>query len=72
MGFEGLISFLIRNLSNDSFDEINLNINYNKLVSKYILIDFSFILYNCYIEIEEDINLVLKYIYIHLVVQNMM
>ena len=63
MGFEGLISFLIRNLSNDSFDEINLNINYNKLVSKYILIDFSFILYNCYIEIEEDINLVLKYIY---------
>ena len=61
MGFEGLISFLIRNLSNDSFDEINLNINYNKLVSKYILIDFSFILYNCYIEIEEDINLVLKY-----------
>lgn len=63
MGFDGLISFLIRNLPNDTFDEINLNINYNKLVSKNILIDISFILYNCYIEIENDINLILKYIY---------
>lgn len=63
MGFDGLISFLIRNLPNDTFDEINLEINHNKAVSKYILIDISFILYNCYIEIENDINLILKYIY---------
>lgn len=63
MGFDGLISFLIRNLPNDTFDEINLNVNYNKLVSNHVLIDISFILYNCYIELENDINLILKYIY---------
>ena len=44
MGFDGLISFLIRNLPNDTFDEVNLNNNYNKLVSKNVLIDISFIL----------------------------
>jgi len=63
MGFDGLISFLIRNLPNDTFDEVNLVKNYNRVVSKYILIDISFILYNCYIEVENDINLILKYIY---------
>ena len=63
MGFDGLISFLIRNLPNDTFDEVNLNNNYNKLVSKNVLIDISFILYNCYTELENDINLILKYIY---------
>ncbi len=63
MGFDGLISFLIRNLPNDTFDEINLTQNYNKFISKNVLIDISFILYNCYIEIENDINLILKYIF---------
>ena len=63
MGFDGLISFLIRNLPNDTFDEINLTKNHNKFISKSVLIDISFILYNCYIEIENDINLILKYIY---------
>ena len=62
MGFDGLISFLIRNLPNDAFDDIDLNINHNKLLSKNILIDISFILYNCYIEVEDDINTILKYI----------
>ncbi len=63
MGFDGLISFLIRNLPNDTFDEINLDKNYNRVISKYILIDISFILYNCYIEVENDINKILKLIY---------
>lgn len=63
MGFDGLISFLIRNLPNDTFDEINLDKNYNRVISKYILIDISFILYNCYIDVENDINKILKLIY---------
>ena len=63
MGIDGLISFLIRNLPNDMFDEVHLQKNYTKVVSKHILIDVSFILYNCYIEIEQDINHILKYIY---------
>jgi hypothetical protein len=63
MGFDGLISFLIRNLPNDTFDEVNLIKNYNKNISQHIMIDISFILYNCYIEIENDINQILKYIY---------
>ena len=62
MGFDGLISFLIRNLPNDAFDDIDLNINHNKLLSKNVLIDISFILYNCYLEVEDDINTILKYI----------
>ncbi len=62
MGFDGLISFLIRNLPNDAFDDIDLNINHNKLLSKHVLIDISFILYNCYLEVEDDINNILKYI----------
>ena len=70
MGFDGLISFLIRNLPNDTFDEINLTKNYNKFVSKNVLVDISFILYNCYIEIENDINLILKYIYSYFLIPN--
>ena len=62
MGFDGLISFLIRNLPNDAFDDVDLNINHNKILSKYVLIDISFILYNCYLEVENDINTILKYI----------
>ena len=62
MGFDGLISFLIRNLPNDAFDDVDLNINHNKLLSKHVLIDISFILYNCYLEVEEDVNNILKYI----------
>ena len=62
MGFDGLISFLIRNLPNDAFDDIDLKINHNKLLSKYVMIDISFILYNCYLEVEDDINNILKYI----------
>jgi len=63
MGFDGLISFLIRNLPNDTFDEVNLIKNYNKKISRHVLVDISFILYNCYSEIENDINQILKYIY---------
>lgn len=63
MGFDGLVSFLIRNLSNDTFDEINLNNNITKLVSDYILIDVSFILYTCYHQIEKEINDIIKFIY---------
>lgn len=62
MGFDGLISFLIRNLPNDAFDDVDLNINHNKLLSKHVLIDISFILYNCYLEVEDNINNILKYI----------
>ena len=62
MGFDGLISFLIRNLPNDAFDDIDLNINHNKILSDYILVDISFILYNCYIEIEDEINDIIKFI----------
>ena len=62
MGFDGLISFLIRNLPNDAFDDIDLKISHNKVLSKYVLIDISFILYNCYLEVEEEINNILKYI----------
>ena len=32
MGFDGLISFLIRNLPNDTFDEVNLL----KIIIEYI------------------------------------
>ena len=60
MGFDGLISFLIRNLPNEAFDEINLKINFTKVVSNHVLIDISFILYNCYIIIENEINDIIK------------
>ena len=66
MGFDGLISFLIRNLPNDAFDDVDLNINHNKLLSKHVLIDISFILYNCYLEVEEDVNNILKLSLIHI------
>lgn len=63
MGFDRLVSFLIRNIPNNKFDEVSLKTNYNKIVSEHIIIDTSFILYNCYIELEEEINDILKNIY---------
>lgn len=63
MGFDGLLSFFIRSFTKNSFDEINLKDNYTKIVSENVMIDVSFILYNCYNELEGEINFILKNIY---------
>lgn len=63
MGFDGLLSFFIRSFTKNNFDDINLETNYTKIVSENIIIDVSFILYNCYNELEDEINMILKNIY---------
>jgi hypothetical protein len=61
MGYDKLIHFLSKNLSNKVFEEILPNENPTNL-TQHICIDINFIIYNCIYDIENDINEMLKLI----------
>jgi hypothetical protein len=61
MGYDKLIHFLSKNLSNKVFDEILQSDNPTN-ITQHICIDINFIIYNCIYNIENDINEMLKLI----------
>jgi hypothetical protein len=64
MGYDKFVSFITKNLTNKSFDEIFIDKNINgNITSKYIYFDMNFIVYNCIKKIEEDVNNIIKHVY---------
>ena len=62
MGFDRLINFLIKNFNNDVIETININSSIRKIIVNHIIFDISFIIYHNIIEIENEINNIIKII----------
>lgn len=62
MGFDRLLNFISKNLNFDSIEEFNIDSNIKKIISNNIMFDISFLVYQTFIEIEDEINNIIKII----------
>jgi hypothetical protein len=63
MGFEKLINFLSRNLSYNTIEELVLENSVKKVFANHIIFDINFVVYYCIVELEEEINDIIKIFY---------
>lgn len=62
MGFDKLLNFINKNLNFDSMEELNIETEVKKIISNNIMFDISFLIYQSLIELEEEINNIIKII----------
>jgi hypothetical protein len=62
MGFDKLLNFISKNLNFDSIEEFNIDTNVKKIITNNIMVDVSFLIYQTFLEIENDINNIIKII----------
>ena len=63
MGLERFIGFLTRNLSYNCLEELDINNSLKKILCNHIFFDLNFIIYYCLLELEEEVNNILKLIF---------
>jgi len=62
MGLDRFVNFISKSLNNEGFEELNLDNNIKKIISNYIIFDINFLIYQEIIEIEHEINDIIKII----------
>ena len=60
MGFDKLVNFLVKNLNNECIDEIDSQSDIRKIIGNHIMFDINFIIYQVLIELEDEINIIIK------------
>lgn len=62
MGIDRFANFISKSINNNGIDEININDNIRKIISNHIIFDINFLIYQEIIEIENEINDIIKII----------
>ena len=63
MGFEKFINSLSRNLSYNTIEELVLENSAKKIFANHVIFDINFVIYYCIVELEDEINDIIKIIY---------
>jgi len=62
MGLDRFVNFISKSLNNEGFEELNLDNNIKKIISNHVIFDINFLIYQEIIEIEHEINDIIKII----------
>lgn len=62
MGLDRFVNFISKSLNNEGFEELNIDNNIKKIISNHIIFDINFLIYQEIIEIEHEINDIIKII----------
>lgn len=62
MGLDRFANFISKSINNEGIEEININNNIRKIVSNHIIFDLNFLIYQEIIEVENEINDIIKII----------
>lgn len=62
MGLDRFANFISKSINGDGIDEINIDNNMRKIVSNHIIFDLNFLIYQEIVDIENEINDIIKII----------
>jgi hypothetical protein len=62
MGLDRFANFISKSINGDGIDEINIDSNIRKIVSNHIIFDLNFLIYQEIVDIENEINDIIKII----------
>ena len=62
MGLDRFANFISKSINNDGIEELNIENNLRKIVSNHILFDLNFLIYQEIVEVENEINDIIKVI----------
>ena len=60
MGFDRFSNFLSKSINNDAIEELNINNNIRKIICNHVIFDLNFIIYQELLDIENQINDIIK------------
>lgn len=62
MGIDRFSNFIFKSINNDNIEEVDINNNIRKVIANHIIFDLNFLIYQEIIEIENEINDMIKII----------
>lgn len=62
MGLDRFANFISKSINNDGIEEISIDSNLRKIVSNHIIFDLNFLIYQEIVEVENEINDIIKVI----------
>lgn len=62
MGLDRFANFISKSINNDGIEELSIDNNLRKIVSNYVIFDLNFLIYQEIVEIENEINDIIKII----------